>query len=224
MSQKSVNEGHGAELIAAAAAIASTTVGAAHADAVRFENDGGFFNVIDFTKPADQQVYGSYMDVTGSSIYIDYFGDFYPAFSYQHTYLSGSGAELLCDGFAAAYAAPQAFGTMIGAANSGNWNAGANFEFAFTACDYPYFYDCYNGYRGILPQGVPTYIGARLDINGQTHYGWLGVELSFGTVEVFAWGYETEANTAIGAGVPAPGALGVLAVGAVGALSRKKRA
>lgn len=85
------------------------------------------------------------------------------------------------------------------------------------------------------PVGVPGnvgYIAARFDIAGSTHYGWMGLTLtrynSLGTwvFNLFAWGYETDPNTAIAAGaVPAPGAaLALLAFGAAAGATRGRRA
>ncbi len=104
----------------------------------------------------------------------------------------------------------------------GEFRQSSNFEFAFLACNY-YGYDCYSGTRGIIPAGVDTYLGVRLTIDGDLHYGWIGVNRTGAYLDVLSWGYETEAGVGVGAGVPAPGPLGMLALGAAGALSRKKR-
>lgn len=218
--------------LATAAAIAAGT--SAYGDVIRFDNTfqySWFYTTLDLTRASNDQTYGNVGTVTGTSIYMDYFSDFYPAFSYQHMYTSGAGAEIFNAGFGNSYATPLAAGDLIGPGMGGGvFNSSSNFEFAYDACDvyyynYQYYYDCTSGYRGLLPpNGEQVYVGVRLTIDSATHYGWIGVENHGGYIDVFAWGYETEANTAIRAGaVPAPGALGVLAFGAVGALSRRKR-
>ena len=211
------------ELLATAAAIAAATASAS-AEAIRFENTNGFdwfFNTLDLTQAAEDQSFG----ITGTSIYMDYFGDFYPTFSYGHTYTSGDGAEIFNSGFGNRYAAPIDAGTLIGPSlTGGEFSQSSTFEFSFTSCDYSYPYDSTDGTRGILPAGIDTYLGVRLDIGGNTHYGWIGVNRSGINLEVFAWGYETEAGVGIRAGgVPTPGPLAVLAIGAAVALKRKRR-
>jgi len=214
------------ELLVAAAAIAAATA-STQAEAVRFENTTNvdwLFNTLDLTLSAEDQMYGSVSDATGTSIYMDYFGDSYPAFSYSHTYTSGNGAEIFNSGFSDNYAKPLDFGSAIGPSlNDGSFNQGSTFEFSFTACNYPYFDDCTSGNRGLLPAGEDTYLGVRLTIDGNFHYGWVAVNRSGTYLDILAWGYETEAGVAIGAGVPTPGPLAVLAVGAAGVLTRKKR-
>jgi hypothetical protein len=215
---------HAAELIAAATAIAAATT--AMGESVRFENTANWswdHSLIDLTLDSASQPYGGVGAVSGTSIYLDYFGDFYPAFSYQHTYTSGAGAEIFNSGFSNRYAKPLSFGELIGPSLSdGAFHASSTIDFVWSSYDY-YTGDSDSGNRGLLPSGEDVYIGVRLDIAGSTHYGWIGVNRSGAYVDVFAWGYETIAGQAVGAGVPAPGAFGVLAVGAVGALKRKKR-
>lgn len=220
----------GKDCLAMAAAIAAGSV--VYAGPVRYDNDANyswFYSVLDLTKSSADQSYNGALN--GSSFYMDYFSDFYPAFSYQHSYLSGSGGEIWNSGFSNRYAAPNDAGDLIGPGlNDGAWSQSSTFEFAFTSCSYyyyngNYYYDCTSGFRGLLPpDGSPTYVGARLTIDNQLHYGWIGVENHGGFIDVFAWGYETEPGVPIVAGVPTPGALGVLAIGAAGALSRKRRA
>ena len=210
------------DLIALAGVLAAGTV--AYGDSVvRFENTGfGWFqNTLDLTKPADQQ---NSPIGTGTAIYMDYFGDFYPTFSYAHTYQTGGGAEVASAGFNNQYAQPLAKNTMIGAVPGTSWTNRTNFEFAFTQCDYYYPYDCTDGTRGIIPEGVRTYLGVRMDIAGQDYFGWIAIERSGAFIDVFAWGYETDPNTPIAAGIPSPGALGMLAFGvAAGSLRRTRR-
>jgi hypothetical protein len=222
MNRSSEHGNRSQELLATAAAVAAATA-SAQAEAVRYENTTNFswlFNTLDVTQSAEDQTFG----ITGSSIYMDYFGDFYPTFSYSHTYTSGDGAEIFNGGFGNRYAKPLNAGTLIGPdLQDGAFSQSSTFEFAFTACDYYYNYDCTDGTRGLLPANVDTYLGIRLNIDGNTHFGWVGVNRSGAFIDVFAWGYETEANVGVRAGVPSPGPLAVLAFGAAGVLSRKKR-
>lgn len=216
----------GQDCLALAAAIAATSV--AYAGPVRYDNDTNyswFYSVLDLTKSAADQSYGGIGDVTGSSFYMDYFSDFYPSFSYQHSYLGGAGGELWNSGFQDRYAAPLDSGELVGPGlSNGAWSQSSTLEFAWSSYDY-YTGEYDSGFRGLLPpDGSPTYVGARLTIDNQFHYGWIGVQNFGGFIDVFAWGYETEAGVPVAAGAPTPGTLGALAVGAVGALSRKRRA
>ena len=54
------------------------------------------------------------------------------------------------------------------------------------------------------------------------HYGWIGVIRNAGNLQAFAWGYESDLNTPIAAGVPEPGTLAMLAFGAALALGRRR--
>lgn len=216
---------HPLEFVSAAAAIAAATT--AHGESVRFENSanwGWSQALLDVTMSSDSQPYGGIGQVTGSSIYLDYFSDFYPAFSYSHSYTNGGGAEIFSGGFMNNYAKPLAFGEAIGPGLAdGEFTAYSTIDFVWSSYDY-YTGKFDFGNRGILPSQEDVYLGVRLDIDGATHYGWIGVNRLGTSLEVFAWGYETQAGVSVGAGVPAPGALAVLAFGAVGALKRKKRA
>jgi hypothetical protein len=85
------------------------------------------------------------------------------------------------------------------------------------------------GYPSLLPEGVPTYLGAQLTLGDGMHYGWIGVVMehrpdssSPETLDAFAWGYETTPDTPIIAGIPEPGTLTLLALGAA-ALSFRRR-
>ncbi|PCI09187.1 hypothetical protein COB72_06930 [bacterium] len=213
-----------AELIAAATAIAMATT--ALGEAVRYENTDNWswdFSLLDITLASDAQPTGGVGDVSGTSIYMDYFSDFYPAFSYSHSYTSGAGAEIFNSGFSNRYAAPLLLGQEVGPGMiGGEFNANSTIDFVWSSYDY-YTGEADSGSRGILPSGEDVYLGVRLNIAGESHYGWIGVNRSGTFLNVTAWGYETEAGVGIGAGVPAPGALSLLAVGAVGALKRKKR-
>jgi hypothetical protein len=71
----------------------------------------------------------------------------------------------------------------------------------------------------------PQFAGIKLDIGGSTHFGWVRlktepVDLQTGsgvaplTGTIFDWAYESVPDTAIGAGVPEPTSLALLAAGA----------
>lgn len=201
-----------AEFVAAAAAIAAGT--SSYADVVRYDNlppGSGYFDwpfaVLDITLPAEDQP-GTLGAPTTS--YQNYFGDFYPTFSYQHTYQSGGGMRIFSQGFNDRYAAPLDAGTMIGPdlANDGTFTAAATFEFAFTACDiyyvgypcYCYYYDCEDGTRGLIPEGVETYLGVRFTQTGGDRFGWVKIIRQGAYVEALAWGFETEPGVPIAAG------------------------
>ncbi|VAX42558.1 hypothetical protein MNBD_PLANCTO03-1685 [hydrothermal vent metagenome] len=216
----------GQDCLVLAATIAAGSV--AYADPVRFDNTSGFgwyYTTLDLTLSAEDQVYGGPGDVTGTSIYLDYFSDYYPAFSYTTSYTRGQGAEIWNSGWNNNYAAPFNSGDPIGPGMvDGSFHDGSVLEFAWWSYDY-YSGEHDSGFRGLLPpDGSDTYMGIRLTIDNQLHYGWIGARNNGGYISVFAWGYETEAGVAIAAGVPAPSTLGLLAVGAVGALGRKRRA
>jgi hypothetical protein len=72
--------------------------------------------------------------------------------------------------------------------------------------------------------GTPNYMGVRFsDVDGY-HYGWIGVVRNTSSLDfdAFAWGYETEPGVPIVAGIPAPGTLAALALGAVVTRRRRK--
>jgi hypothetical protein len=74
----------------------------------------------------------------------------------------------------------------------------------------------------LIPEGVERYLGVSFhDQDDVVHYGWIGVNREGADLHTFAWGYETEALTAINAGIPTPGSLALLAI--AGALSGPRR-
>jgi hypothetical protein len=81
-----------------------------------------------------------------------------------------------------------------------------------------------NGFS-LIPEGVPAYLGVRIsNLAGGAgwHYGWIGVIRDAGNLQAFAWGYESELNTPIAAGIPEPGTLAMLAFGAALAVGRRR--
>ena len=211
----------------AAATLAAGTH--AYGDIIYFENDSNFswgFNTLDITKPSNQQ---DSAIGTPTALYMGYFSDSYGgygygSFDYATTYLAGGGAELWSDGFADRYAAPLSDGTMIGPGLAdGQFSDSSIIEFSWYSCDQ--YYNCDSGERGILPDGVRTYLGVRFDAGIGNQYGWIVVERQGVFLEVFGWAYETEAGVAIPAGhIPAPGTLAALAFGAAaGSRGRRNR-
>jgi hypothetical protein len=77
----------------------------------------------------------------------------------------------------------------------------------------------------LIPEGVPAYLGVRIsNLAGGAgwHYGWIGVIRNAGNLQAFAWGYETDLGTPIPAGIPEPGSLALLALGAGAVVVRKR--
>jgi hypothetical protein len=83
----------------------------------------------------------------------------------------------------------------------------------------------FEGFGSELPEGVETYLGIRFDLGDGYRHGWIGVVRTGFDLETFAWGYETTPGVAIaaGAGIPAPGALSLLALAGV-TCGRRRRA
>jgi len=75
------------------------------------------------------------------------------------------------------------------------------------------------------------YLGVKFLIGGQVHYGWIEAATAVDeanytiSVRVTGYGYETDADTPVAAGVPEPSSLGMSALGATGiaALMRRRR-
>lgn len=88
-----------------------------------------------------------------------------------------------------------------------------------------------NGGGNFRSVGVEEFIGVRTVIDGNTHYGWVGIEITalndatdILTGVVTGYAYETTPGVGIAAGaIPAPGTAALLALGAIGASSRKRR-
>lgn len=84
-----------------------------------------------------------------------------------------------------------------------------------------YYYPEWPDFHSPIPEGVPTYVGIRFDLGAGTQYGWIGVTRDAFAFDAFAWGYETQPGVPILAGIPEPGTLAMLALGAVGVLRRR---
>ena len=75
--------------------------------------------------------------------------------------------------------------------------------------------------------GGIEYLGVELDLNGETHYGWIEVESRpLATVAiVHRWAYESEPGVPIFAGrIPEPSAIALLPAGLALAARRSRRA
>jgi hypothetical protein len=69
------------------------------------------------------------------------------------------------------------------------------------------------------------YAGLRFDLADGTHYGWIEARTDFNEVTLTRFGYESEpgVGTTAGAGVPEPGTLALLALGAAGVAAMRRR-
>jgi hypothetical protein len=90
-------------------------------------------------------------------------------------------------------------------------------------------YGSVSGYSGYWHDAPNRFLGVKFQIKGQTHYGWIRLNFSFGgTMQINGWAYETVANKKITAGQTAASvegealakkgepSLGMLALGAEG--------
>lgn len=97
----------------------------------------------------------------------------------------------------------------------------------------PYFYGGFaagpNG-NGAVPPGTNAYAGFRFQAADGVHYGWIRLNINAnGTTSIIDFsnaGYETAPNTQILAGVPEPGTMAMMAMGAaalLGAAIKRRR-
>lgn len=218
-------------VLALAATIASSSV--AYGEAVRFDNDGSFSFaglLLDITKPANEQVDFSQASdhAIQLGVNVDKYFNAYSLYDRNRTSETGSVEFWTGPGLSLDFEALGA-GAQIGTnLTDGRWLFIADFATYYA----PSYYYGPGGLSSTLPIGEPTYLGVRIDLadGAGFRYGWLGVELvtdnPYGyraELDVFAWGYETEAGVGIAAGVPAPTSLAALAMGAVAFGSRKRR-
>lgn len=143
----------------------------------------------------------------------------------------GNGANPVGTGSALTYVSKLASGTTVGPAST--------FIAGGTAFAYPLlaYIDPTNVYAlpGTQWEGGVTdgFVGIRLAVSGQFHYGWLRLNIGPGastpsyasTLVDFAWDDTPNTPIATGAGIPEPtsiGALAALAAGAAGIRSRRK--
>lgn len=220
----------GAKALAAAGALAAGTQ--AYATPVRFENPGNQWDwglgpqgpspgspfldrqFLDITLPADQQVGAAYPYASPGWAYSASYSSFRQEIYYDFTFnyvtsIYTYGGILINDSTLFAQALPA--GTQIGGSGQ------SFYSLAFIAQDY-------YGFHSDIPEGVQTYLGATIKINYQTHYGWIGVVRNGFELDTFAWGYETDPGVPVGAGVPEPNTLALLALGFVAAGAARRRA
>ncbi len=92
----------------------------------------------------------------------------------------------------------------------------------------PYFYGGFaaGGPNGSVPPGTNAYAGFRFQAADGTHYGWVRLNVNAGIIDFSSAAWETSPNTQILAGVPEPGTMAMMAMGAaalVGAAIKRRR-
>ncbi|MEM6799419.1 MAG: PEP-CTERM sorting domain-containing protein [Planctomycetota bacterium] len=105
------------------------------------------------------------------------------------------------------------FGDTIGPAET----AGGSFQGTFGYANNP---------NSEFDNAADKYIGLEFPINGASHFAWIRVTIdnAAGTFLVKDWGYSDTPGEAVIAGVaPEPGTLGLLAAGAAGVASMRRR-
>ncbi len=116
-------------------------------------------------------------------------------------------------------------------------NAGTLIDSTGTWVSSPYISNPAIAGISMIPEGVETFLAARFNPNGAIgstcsttnpsnpcHYGWVQVVRTGFDLDALAWAYEDVPATPIAAGaVPEPGTLSLLALGAIGAISRRRR-
>jgi hypothetical protein len=133
-----------------------------------------------------------------------------------------------------AYVLPLDAGTLIPTPGAGGFPSGG---MSYSTDPYP---DAPWGGAGgpptLFTAGEEAYLGVQFFDpagSGLYNYGWIGVVPEWRTftiggvptdvlvLDAFAWGYETQPDTPILAGIPEPGSLAMLAMGLVGMLGRR---
>ena len=82
----------------------------------------------------------------------------------------------------------------------------------------------YRGWAGLTDQS--GHIGVKFTIGAGTHYGWMHASVDEGGIlTIFSWAYEDVPGESIAAGatIPEPGSLSLLALGAAGLMTRRRR-
>jgi hypothetical protein len=74
----------------------------------------------------------------------------------------------------------------------------------------------YGGFATQVPPGTNAYAGFEFTASDGVHYGWLYLNVNAGVIDFTGAAYESTPGMAIAAGVPEPGTLAMLALGAVG--------
>jgi len=224
--------------LAAGAAIAAGTQ--AYGSPIRFDNpppgepghfawDTGmqYYNALYINLPSEQQ---------GSAMYFDYYG-----FPQRGPRSFSRTAEWYYYGWHPAWVSAGWFWNSMPNADiqtdTGNYGNAWGFAAGETVPSPTALWDhtYYGGSMGkvrdpntgssLIPEGVPAYLGVRIsNLAGGAgwHYGWIGVIRNAGNLQAFAWGYESELDTPIPAGIPEPGTLALLAFGALLGAGRRR--
>lgn len=115
------------------------------------------------------------------------------------------------------YGTPLTLGTSIGTGGAFSVTTQVTLGSRYLTGGVPRYY---GGFANGVAPGTQRYAGFRfVDNVGATHYGWILLSVSAGSIDFVSAAYQATANTAILAGaVPEPGTMAALALGAVGVL------